>query len=357
MPAKHLTADCIWNSFRSSGKRHLFLTGDRGSGKTTLLKALFPELLPGLTTWAEPRKAVYLRNNLTGEIAQVGVFDEALPGTENRMTPMEEGFTSLGIPTLKSCMESDGDWITIDEIGYLEAQCEAYHDGLRSLLEQKQVAAVIRKQELPFLQELRRREDAFVVDLDNPYGSIGCVIMASGLGKRFGGNKLMANFRGEPMICRILDATEGLFSHRVVVTRHEDVAKLCEARGIQTVLHNLPHRSDTVRLGLEAMGNVECCLFTPADQPLLQKETVAALVIASKNEPNAIWRTAHEERLGSPVIFPKWTFPELKTLPQGKGGGVVIKKYPERLRVVNVRDMYELKDVDSPEDLSELLER
>ena len=38
-------------------------------------------------------------------------------------------------------------------------------------------------------------------------------------------------------------------------------------------------------------------------------------------------------------------------------GGVVVKKYPERLRSVNVRDMYELKDVDSLEDLSELLER
>ena len=41
----------------------------------------------------------------------------------------------------------------------------------------------------------------------------------------------------------------------------------------------------------------------------------------------------------------------------GIGGGVIIKKYPERLRTVSVRDMYELKDVDSPEDLSELLER
>ena len=159
------------------------------------------------------------------------------------------------------------------------------------------------------------------------------------------------------MICRVLDATEGLFSHRVVVTRHEDVAKLCEARGIQVVLHDLPHRSDTVRLGLEAMGEVDRCLFAPADQPLLRKETVAALVIASKNEPDAIWRIAHEELFGSPVVFPKWAFSQLQSLPQGKGGGVVIKKYPERLRVVNVRDMYELKDVDSPEDLSELLER
>ena len=44
-------------------------------------------------------------------------------------------------------------------------------------------------------------------------------------------------------------------------------------------------------------------------------------------------------------------------LPESNGGGVVIKKYPGHLRTVNVRDMYELKDAGSPEDLSELLER
>ena len=57
------------------------------------------------------------------------------------------------------------------------------------------------------------------------------------------------------------------------------------------------------------------------------------------------------------MIFPKWAFSELQDLPEGKGGGAVIKKYPERLRTVSVRDMYELKDVDSPKDLSALLER
>lgn len=44
-------------------------------------------------------------------------------------------------------------------------------------------------------------------------------------------------------------------------------------------------------------------------------------------------------------------------MPEGKVGGVVIKKYPERLRTVSVRDLYELKDVDTLHDLKELLQR
>ena len=107
---------------------------------------------------------------------------------------------------------------------------------------------------------------------------IGCVIMASGLGKRFGGNKLMADFHGRPMVQKALDATEGLFSRRVVVTRHESVADLCRKQKIDVVLHDLPHRSDTVRLGLEALGELDACMFLTGDQPLLRRETVAKLL-------------------------------------------------------------------------------
>lgn len=356
-PAYRPTADCIWSSFQSSGKRHLILTGSRGSGKTTLLNALFPQRLPGLTTWAEPQKAVYLRENVSGETVQVGAFDASLPGPGNQMVLLQDGFAALGVPALGRCMESGSAWISIDEVGYLEAQSDSYHGALRQLMERKHVAAVVRKQSLPFLQELCSRDDAFVVDLDEPFGKIGCVIMASGLGKRFGGNKLMADFHGQPLISRILDATDDIFMQRVVVTRHADVARLCESRGIQTVLHNLPNRNDTVRLGLEAMEGVDRCMFAAADQPLLRKDTVAALALASANARDMMWRPACDGTPGSPVIFPQWAFSELRNLPEGKGGGVLIKKYPERLRTVNVRDLYELKDVDSPENLQELLER
>ena len=354
MPVFRPTASCIWNSFRSSGKRHLILTGGRGSGKTTLLRELFPTPLPGITTWAEPQNAVWLKENFTGRCARVGIFDGSLPGTENKMKLSVEGFHSLGIGAVLRCMDSGSEWITVDEIGYLETGCKEYCDAVRHLMKCKRLAAVVRKQDTPFIREIICRKDVFVLDLDGPYGVLGCVIMASGLGKRFGGNKLMADFHGEPLICRALNATDGIFHRRVVVTRHKDVAELCREKGIETVLHDLPYRSDTVRLGLEAVGAVDGCLFLPGDQPLLRRETVAALALARVNDPESIWRTAFGDTPGSPVLFPRWTFPELSALPEGKGGGFVVKKYPERLRMVNVRDKLELMDVDSPEDLAYL---
>jgi molybdate transport repressor ModE-like protein len=183
------------------------------------------------------------------------------------------------------------------------------------------------------------------------FPKIGCVIMASGLGKRFGGNKLMADFRGKPMILRALQASESLKIHRVVVTRHQDIAKLCKDLGVDVILHDMPHRSDTVRLGLEFLGNVDGCLFLPGDQPLLRRETVEGMVRQWHENKSTIMRPFHNETPGSPVLFPQWAFPELLDLPEGKGGGWVIKQHPECVKAFLVDDPYQLTDADTPETL------
>lgn len=188
------------------------------------------------------------------------------------------------------------------------------------------------------------------------FGGLGCVIMASGQGTRFGGNKLMADFLGQPLICRVLDATEGIFEKRVVVTRHKDVAALCEKRGIHCVLHDLPGRNDTVRLGLEALGeDLSGCLFCPGDQPRLRRETVEDMVTAARLEPDKILRLSFGDRAGAPTLFPRNLFDELKALPEGKGGSLVVKKYPGQVLNIPAREECELWDVDTPEDLGKIL--
>lgn len=186
------------------------------------------------------------------------------------------------------------------------------------------------------------------------FPKVGCVIMASGLGKRFGSNKLMADFDGKPMFMRALEASVRFAEHRVVVTRHKEVADICREIGVDVVLHDLPYRSDTVRLGLEALGNIDACLFMPADQPLLKKETVGEIVKLWEDNRDNIIRPFHENIPGAPVLFPSWAFPELLTLPEGKGGGLIVKKYAERVEGLQVNDPYELVDVDTQETLEQL---
>ncbi len=347
------TASSIWNSFLKSGKRHLLLTGGRGTGKTTRINQLRGDL-PGILTHAVPRTGVYMEAFPGGDQVQIGVFDPALPGPENRMRVIRGSLEEQAIPMVRKLTEEADEWAFIDEIGYLECASPAYMDAIRALFACKRVIAAVRMQDTSFLREMRNRADAFCVNLDAPFGSAGCVIMASGQSKRFGGNKLLADFHGEPMISRILAATDGLFSRRVLVTRHPEISAICNERGIDVVLHDLPYRSDTVRLGLEALGGVNGCMFCAADQPLLRRDTIASLLLAYADDPASIWRAAFGETPGSPVLFPKWAFVELMDLPQGKGGGYVAGKYLDRVRTLPVQDEYELMDADDRDTLEML---
>lgn len=275
------------------------------------------------------------------------------------MRPVGEGFAQLGIPALErlAASESESEWVFLDEIGYLESVSPAYCEAIRRLFAAKRVAAVVRAQALPFLEEIKGHEDVHVIDLDAPFGQQGCVIMASGEGRRFGSNKLMADFGGEPMICRALAATEGIFASRVVVTRHRDVETLCRERGVPVILHDLPDRNDTVRLGIGYMGQeIVACMFLPADQPCLTRETVETMALsAAARENTCILRAGFGEREGAPVIFPRRDFADLVALPKGKGGGAIMKRCPDRVRVIAAESEAELEDVDTREDLIRLL--
>lgn len=194
----------------------------------------------------------------------------------------------------------------------------------------------------------------------NEFSRIGCVIMASGLGKRFGSNKLMADFAGKPLIQWILDSTEDIFGKRIVVTRHEAVVRLCQNQHIDVILHDFSGRNDTIRLGLEAMpASITHCMFCPGDQPLLKKESIESLCRRAASpcpeEVNRIWRLSHGDIVGAPVLFPASYFPALKTLPEGKGGGHLIKQHIEMVRCLEIENPFELMDVDRPETMIELL--
>lgn len=119
---------------------------------------------------------------------------------------------------------------------------------------------------------------------DNRTLKHGCIVMASGVGARFGGNKLMAELCDVPLVGYVVRATDDLFSRRVVVTRHADVAALCETLGAQVILHDEPCRNDTVRLGMEAMDGCDTVTFVQGDQPLIRPASIVALLRAAERD-------------------------------------------------------------------------
>lgn len=193
-------------------------------------------------------------------------------------------------------------------------------------------------------------------ELEQATNRFGCVIMASGLGTRFGGDKLMTNMCGKPMIQYIVEATENLFYRRVVVTRNEQVKIWCEEKNIPVVYHDFPDVNDTIRLGLtsleEACGEetLSGCVFCPADMPFVSRDSLCALMSDATEKGEGIFRVAYQGNGGAPVLFGKEFFGQLKALPKGKGGSQIIKAHKEKLHLIEVKSEYELWDMDTKDD-------
>ena len=189
---------------------------------------------------------------------------------------------------------------------------------------------------------------------------LGCVVMASGEGTRFGcepGEKLVAPLAGTAVLERTLSALPADLLDVVVVTRWDAVEALCARLSVRCVRAAGPLKSDTMRAGLEALGHRAGCLFVTGDQPLLGEKSVRAMVAALTHEPTAIVRLAWHGRAANPVLWPNDTLGALAQLEGDTGGRVLLDGHAElegRVRLVEAASEWELADVDMPEDLTRL---
>lgn len=161
--------------FNTHGSRHIVITGGRGSGKTTLLNELRDKLkladcTPGLVTWAKPGQGVFMKEIGCAESVAVGEFDPDSTAKENRMKPVPGGFDIYGVSILNKLINSDSEWVTIDEIGYLEESSASFLAKLEELFSRKRVIVVVRKQDIKHINDIIKREDAFTIDLDSLLG-------------------------------------------------------------------------------------------------------------------------------------------------------------------------------------------
>ena len=178
---------------------------------------------------------------------------------------------------------------------------------------------------------------------------LGCVVMAAGNARRFGENKLAAGVGGRSLILRALEAVpEEMFETVAVVTQYPEVLELAERFGFAALRNEHPDWgvSRTIRLGLEALGDLDGAMFLVSDQPLLRRESVRALAELWRSHPDKIAALAHDGVRGNPCVFPARFFPELLALTEDRGGSAVIRRHEENLVLLEVPEE-ELTDVDT----------
>lgn len=188
---------------------------------------------------------------------------------------------------------------------------------------------------------------------------LGCVVMAAGDARRFGENKLAAEFQGKSLIRRALEAVPAeKFARVAVVTQYPEVERLAGEFGFTSVRNPHPDWgiSYTIRLGLECVGECGAVLFQVSDQPMLRRETVAAEVDFFLEHPEKLVGLAHDGVRGNPCIFPAAFFPELLSLTEDRGGSSVIRRHEEDLLLFEAPAL-ELEDADTRQALRDMGKR
>lgn len=187
--------------------------------------------------------------------------------------------------------------------------------------------------------------------------AVSIVVMASGYGRRFGSNKLLADLGGVTMAERTLDAVPvPMRKNTVVVTRYPEIAEMARSRQMRTVMNPFPDQSDTVRLGTkdcmeQSAGKCRGILFLPCDQPYIRPATLERLAMEFLRHPDDLTRLGKDGTVGSPMIFPESTFPALLAVTGDTGGREAARESGLPVHVVEAQFREELNDIDRPEDI------
>jgi molybdenum cofactor cytidylyltransferase len=186
--------------------------------------------------------------------------------------------------------------------------------------------------------------------------SVGCVLLAAGRGTRFeGGNKLLADVDGEPMVrraARTLLAADP--EEAVVVLGHEADAVREALAGLDlSERRNEAYaegQSTSVATGVAAARERgwDAAVFALGDMPFVDPDSIDALVAAYADGEGTVLAPAYDGMRGNPVLFDATHFGALADVTGDRGGRDIID---EQGTLVPVEDPGVRRDVDRGSDL------
>ena len=144
----------------------------------------------------------------------------------------------------------------------------------------------------------------------------GVVLLAAGQGKRFGGAKLTADFRGRPLWQWAAETAEKIdFSKRVLVV-HEN-SSIGKRRGWRRIENTQADQGmgTSIAAGVRTMTDCNRVVIMLADMPLVSHTHIGRLVATQ----GVAFTLYPDETAGCPASFPRSAFPLLESLNGDKG--------------------------------------
>lgn len=154
-------------------------------------------------------------------------------------------------------------------------------------------------------------------------GRVGAVVLAAGRSSRFGdGHKLLALWRGQPLVAHVVDAiaAAGLPPPVVVLGHQADAVRAALAgRDVRFVMAAdwADGMGRSLAAGIAAVpDDWDAALVCLADMPAVEPDLIAALAAAAGDVVAPVWNG----RRGHPVRWPRSAFGRLRQLAGDAGG-------------------------------------
>jgi molybdenum cofactor cytidylyltransferase len=190
--------------------------------------------------------------------------------------------------------------------------------------------------------------------------AVGGVVLAAGLSTRYeGGNKLLEDINGQPMVRHVGEiATSADLNDAVAVTGHEPDAVESALAGLDIDCHHNAEyeagQSTSVRAGVAHARSAgwDAAVFLLGDMPFVAAETVDSLVKAYRAGGASILAPRYDGMRGNPVLFDADHFDSLAAIGGDQGGRELLMESDDT-QFVDTDDAGVLRDIDTEGDLAE----
>ncbi len=188
---------------------------------------------------------------------------------------------------------------------------------------------------------------------------ISGIILAAGLSRRMGTDKLLLEIGGIPVIERtIRAAVQSGLSELLLVCSSDTVAAIGNKYRLRVIENNAPQegQSRSVRLGVEnAFRHSAGFMFLVGDQPYTSTEVIDRLIEEFKSGDYNAAVPVYNGKRGNPVIFSHSLRKKLMGLSGDSGGRILLEGLEESIATVKFEDELSGFDIDTREEYEMLL--
>lgn len=181
------------------------------------------------------------------------------------------------------------------------------------------------------------------------------LLLAAGGATRFGSQKLVAPFRGEPLVRRAAGLLRSVTDEAIAVVGNDADAVRGALEGSGLALVENPDwregLASSLRTGIAAVADdAEAVVVALGDQPEFDVDIVRALVETWRATGMAIVTARYRGVRAPPVLIAREIFGEVAELRGDYGAKALMDRVPTRVGFVDV-DAEIPRDIDTPDDL------